>query len=94
MNFRITQARQLLSLIFTIIFLLGITGCGSHPASKTGEAAIEPQPGEWMAEFPIELKNGKIENWEVYFDVSEDGKTVPTVQLVYYTGDWTPDTQA
>jgi len=43
-----------------------------------------------MAEFTIELKSGKTENWKIYFDVSDDGKTVPTVQLIHYIGDQTP----
>ena len=82
--------KKTIALLLTLVFALSLAGCGSQPAPKSGKAVIEPQSGEWMAEFTIELKSGKTENWKIYFDVSDDGKTVPTVQLIHYIGDQTP----
>lgn len=92
MNFKITQGKHLFSLIFAIIFLLSITGCGLQPASKSGEAIGKVQPGGWEAEFSVDLANGKIENWVVYFHVNDDGKTVSSVELIHFMGVLTPGT--
>lgn len=82
--------RKILFMLLTIMLVLACADCSQQLASKSSEAIDKVQPGEWMAEFSINLASGKTENWEVYFDVSEDGKTVPTVQLIHYIGDQTP----
>lgn len=90
MNFKIIRFKYLFPMILAIVFLLGSTGCGSGANTKSAATTDTPQVGEWMTKFSVKLANGETENWEVYFDVSDDGKTVPTVQLIHYIGDQTP----
>ncbi|MCL2337073.1 MAG: hypothetical protein FWC60_06600 [Firmicutes bacterium] len=86
MSLRIIQRKHLLLLILAIIFLFAGAGCGSSKASQ-------PQPGDWTANVAVTHGNGNTENWVVYFTVSNDGKKVPTVQLMHYTGELRSDTK-
>jgi len=82
--------KKIIALLLALAFALSLASCGSQSAPQSDKAVVEPQPGEWMAAFSIELGSGKTENWKIYFDVSDDGKTAPTVQLIHYIGDQTP----
>lgn len=90
-NCRSVRLKRLFTLALTIVFLLGAAGCVSQASALTNEAG-DPQPGWWEAEFSIELTNGKMEHWMVYFMVTDDGKEISSVEMVHYIGELTSST--